>query len=114
MILRQTILFTYLWLELFGQNDSIWIGDNLTEILYANKTWHYQAEEWGTYINVENSKYYIQEELSKHKYEIHFERLDQALDTIILKKDRTYLLFIRQLCANLFKIHLRHQRSINK
>lgn len=95
MILRLAIFFTLLCFDLFGQNDSIWIGDNLTEILYSNKEWYYQAEDWGTYITVENSKYYVPEGLSNHKYELHFVNLDKELDTLILKKDRTFLLFVR-------------------
>ena len=95
MILRQSIFFTLLYFDLFGQNDSIWIGDNLTEILYNNKKWYYQAEDWGTSITVENSKYYVVDDLSNYKYEINFVNLDKGLDTLILRKNRTYLLFIR-------------------
>lgn len=95
MKLRQAIFFTLFCFDLFGQNDSIWIGDNFTEVLYINNKWFYQAEDWGTYITVENSKYYVLDELSNHKYEIPFVNLNKGLDTLILKRGRTFLLFIR-------------------
>ncbi len=95
MKLRQAIYFTLLCFDLFGQSDSVWIGDNLTEILYTNNKWYYQTEDWGTYITVENSKYYVVEELSNTKYELNFINLNKELDTLILRKDRTFLLFIK-------------------
>lgn len=95
MIIRQTIFFTFLCFKLLGQNDSLWIGDLLTEISYANNKWYYQDVDWGKEIIVENSRYYTIEELSGYKLEFPFEKLDPELDTLILKNGRTFHLFIR-------------------
>lgn len=94
--------------NLSGQNSSIWIGENLTEITLNSGKWFYQSKGQNYLVKEVESKYYVIDEISgAPRYEIGFEKLSPEIDTIKLKKGLTIHLFIKPnlLNRNNFRFH---------
>ena len=103
-----TIVILLISSSLMGQDNSIWIGENLTEIMFESGKWVYQSENWVHELKDVGSKYFIIDEINGEiRNEIGFEKLDVNLDTIKLLKGLSVNLFVKSelLIENNFKFH---------
>lgn len=98
-MLRVNLFFFFLLvlsLDCVGQDDHLWIGSHLTEVIYSNGQWSLQREGYVVDILVDGDRYYsVPDAGKKYKRRINFAELDVQLDTIVLKEERTLHLFVK-------------------
>jgi hypothetical protein len=104
-------VFIALWLfgsKLNGQNDTFWIGESLSEIVFSHGRWFIQTKYLSTVIKEENSKYYTVDDVTgKIRHELDFEQLNVGLDTLKLTLGLKILLFVKPtiIADNQFGFH---------